>query len=234
MAVAFLLAVLFIAKFAGPSILRLYVEAGMGNVGNQPIFSTVPQEEIVNPQIASNYLAELTPYNYPDMEILLPKKFSVTKETKTRAYYKKRKIKDRGDVIYILCKNPNFFTGLFPLLQKQGINNNYDFVKYTLGAKTQGIKNTTDAFFAIMKSVFTPDMGDQKNLKILKFSLADKKGFITYNLANQTNYFDCNLTDNQGNFFKVYIKDTGVTLDLEKVFTIISTIKKLPGEEIAH
>ncbi|MCU0652477.1 MAG: hypothetical protein MUC39_06010 [Candidatus Omnitrophica bacterium] len=233
-AVVLLLAILFIAKASGPSILRLYVESGMGGVEKQPIFSTIPQEELNDPAVNAIYLTGLTLYHYPDLEILLPKKFGVVKQTQKKIYYKKWKSKDKGAMIYISCKKPDFFTNLFPRVKKQGINNNYAFIKSTMYAQAKEIKNTNDAFFTIMKSIFTPDMGKQDNLKIIKFTLAGKKGFLTYNLGLLDNYFDCNFTDKEGNFFKVYFKDKGANLDLEKVFTVISTVKKLGGEEIVH
>jgi len=232
--VVIILAIIFIAKFAGSSILRLYVETGMGGVERQPIFRTIPQEELIEPSLDNAYLAELIPYNYPDLKILLPKKFCVIKQTQKRIYYKKWKSKDKGEAIYILCKKPDFFINLFPRVIKEGIRGNYAFIQSTMNARPKEIKTANDAFFTIMKSIFTPDMGKQDNLKIISFILGNKKGFITYNLGKEDNYFDCNFTDAEGNFFKVYIKDRGAELDLEKVFTIISTAKKLQGEEIVH
>ena len=76
-----------------------------------------------------------------------------------------------------------------------------------------------------MKSVFTPDIGCQSTAKMIKFQFKDYKGFINYQLCRPDNYFDCNVFDVNGNFFKVYIKDVGAQLDLNKVFAIISTLK---------
>ncbi len=76
-----------------------------------------------------------------------------------------------------------------------------------------------------MKSIFTPDIGNQHIAKMIKFKIGDKKGFINYNMAKPINYFDCNVLDEKGNFFKVYIKDKGARLDLNNVFAIISTLK---------
>jgi hypothetical protein len=92
-------------------------------------------------------------------------------------------------------------------------------------AQQDQINNIADAFFVIMKSVFTPDVGNQNNAKMIKFQFADFKGFINYFMAKPDNYFDCNVFDADGNFFKVYIKDIGASLDLNNVFAIISTLK---------
>ena len=86
-------------------------------------------------------------------------------------------------------------------------------------------ENISDAFFIIMKSVFTPDIGNQKIAKMIRFKIEDKDGFINYTMTKPDNYFDCNILDTKGNFFKVYIKDIGGRLDLNKVFAIISTVK---------
>ena len=75
-----------------------------------------------------------------------------------------------------------------------------------------------------MKSVFTPDIGDQKNVKIVKFKTADNKGFITYNFTASENYFDCDVIKDDDAFLKVYIKDKDRKLDLDKVIAIISTL----------
>lgn len=222
----FIFALIFVIKFAGPSILRLYVETGMGNCQKQPIFSIVPQEEINNPPINTEYLAELTQYNLPEIKINLPKNFTVVKQSVTKRFYKKRRPANKNAVVYLLYEKPDFFVNLFPqIVKKAGIKDDYEFLNYTLSAKTRDIKNIPDAFFSIMKSLFTPNMGDQKNLKIVKFTSLDKKGFITFNISKPENHFDCNFVDKKGNFFKLYIKDIPPTLDLNKVLTIISTVK---------
>ena len=76
-----------------------------------------------------------------------------------------------------------------------------------------------------MKSIFTPDVGNQSTAKMIKFQLNNLKGFINYSMAKPSNYFDCNVSDAAGNFFKLYIKDIGARLDLNNVFAIISTLK---------
>jgi hypothetical protein len=234
LAVILVLGILFLAKFAGPEILKTYVEIGMGGAYKQPVFSITAEEKIDNFPLDSTYLEELAPYKYPDMEVLLPKNFSVTKETKTKIYYKRIRVKDKNSAIYLLCKKPEFFIALFPRVKKAGVTSNYEFITKTLNSKTQDIKNTADAFFSIMKSIFTPDMGNQENLKIINFILSDKKGFITYNLTPEVNYFDCNFTDSRDYYLKIYIKDKPASLDLNKVLAIISTAKSKAGEEIAR
>ena len=93
-------------------------------------------------------------------------------------------------------------------------------------ARISETKNITDSFFVIMKSIFIPDLGEQGKVKMAQFALEDKKGFINYNLGRTESYFDCNVIDKEGNFFKVYIKDKGSTLDLEKLMAIISSVHK--------
>jgi hypothetical protein len=82
-----------------------------------------------------------------------------------------------------------------------------------------------DAFFVIMKAIFTPDIGDQKNVKIAKFNLPGGKGFITYNFDPSRNYFDCDVVFADDSFCKVYIKDKGKVLQMKDVAAIISTLK---------
>lgn len=224
--VFFVLGLLFVIKFAGPAILKLYVETGMGGCQNQPIFSIIPEEEINNPPVNTEYLAELTQYNLPEIKINLPKNFTVIKQSVIKRFYKRRKVTGKTAVAYLFCEKPNFFVNLFPqIVSKTGIKNDYEFLSYTMSAKTKDIKNIPDAFFSIMKSLFTPNMGDQQNLKIVKFNGSDKKGFITFNINKTENYFDCNFVDKEGGFFKLYLKDIPPALDLNKVLTIISTVK---------
>ena len=219
-----LLAILFIAKFGGPSILRLYVETGIGTCREIPILCMAPKEEITNPSINKDYILELLTYKFPKMIISVPKGFIVSQERIKKVYYKKRK--DSGAIIYLLSEEPNFFVNLFPQLNKQGIRDDYEFIKRTAYADLGGIKNLTDTFFVIMKSLFTPDVGNQNNLKMTQFTMPGKKGFINYNLSKSGNYFDCNVIDNNRIFFKIYIRDKEATLDLDKVMSIISTVEK--------
>lgn len=225
LAVFLLPAVLFIAKFGTPSILRLYVETGIGDCKKIPVLCMSPKEEIINPAINKDYISELLPYKFPKMIIYVPRGFTVSQERITKVYYKKRK--DNGAVIYLLSQEPNFFVNLFPKLAKQGIRDDYEFIKRTMYADLKGIKNLTDTFFVIMKSLFTPDVGDQKTLKMVQFAISQKRGFINYNLSASGNYFDCNVIDDSSDFFKIYIKDTLATLDLDKVLAIISTAERM-------
>jgi hypothetical protein len=160
------------------------------------------------------------------MSICTPQDFAVFKEMLEKVYYKKNKRKHGGNVIYLLHEEPDFFIHLFPQLTRRGVASDYEFIKRTMFAKSKDIKNLTDAFFVIMKSVFVPGLGDSKTAKMAQFTLTDKRGFINYNLSKSGNYFDCNMFDSARNFFKIYIKDKDASLDLDKVMTIISTVNK--------
>jgi hypothetical protein len=161
------------------------------------------------------------------MEIYLPKGFTVVKEKITKVYYKKKRRQEEKPAIYLLHEKPDFFVNLFPWIAKQGVYSDYVFLGRTMYAKLKNIENLTNAFFVIMKSIFTPNLGDQKNIKMVAFAFGEKKGFINYNLTPVANYFDCNIIVNQGDFFKVYIKDKDAKLDLSKVLAIACTVKKL-------
>ena len=223
--VLLLLGILFVAKFGGPSLLKMYIENGVGSCEKIPILCMQPEKEIIGLGVNKEYLAELIPYKSPKMSLAMPKGFSIVQETIKKVYYKKGKHKYAGSVIYLLYKEPGFFINLFPQIAKQGINDDYGFIKHTMFANSNAMKNLTDAFFVIMKGIFIPDLGDQKNVKMAEFLIADKKGFINYNLGDLENYFDCNIINEQGKFFKIYIKDKGGSLDLNKVLTIISTAR---------
>jgi hypothetical protein len=218
-----LAAVLFVAKFAGPSFLRLYIEAGIGGCRKIPIFCMAPSEEISVAEINRAYLAELIPHRFRKVEISAPKGFSVIQEMIKQVYYKRQKRPHSGAVIYLLYKEPDFFAELFPQAKKQGVKDNYDFIRRVMFARVKNIANLTDAFFVIMKGVFIPDLGEQKSATMAQVILPGKRGFINYNFAKGINYFDCNIIGQEGDFFKIYIKDRGAQLDLEKVLAIIST-----------
>lgn len=225
--VVLLFALLFVMQFGGPSILRLYIETGIGNCRKIPILCMTPQEEIVQLDINKEYFAELHPYKFPKMTIAVPTGFDVIQETIKKVYYKKKKGRHPGAAVYLLYEPPNFFIDLFPQLKKQRINDNYAFIKNVMYAKLKDIKNVTDTFYVIIKSVFTPDLGDQNKVKMVQFKLADKKGFINYNMGSPDNYFDCNVVSNEGVFFKIYIRDKGATLDLDEVLAIISMTDRI-------
>ncbi len=215
---------LFVAKFAGPGILRLYVESGIGNCQKTPIFCMAPTEENNTPEINQEYAKELLPYKFSKMSIKIPAGFSVYQETVKKVYYKKMKRPHKEAVIYLLYEAPNFFVDLFPNVKKQGIRDNYEFIKRVMYAGLEDIEDMTDVFFMIMKGIFIQDLGDQTNVTMARFNLADKRGFINYNLDESDNYFDCNVINKQGDFFKIYIKDRGANLNLDKVLAIISTV----------
>jgi len=223
--IVLLLAILFVIKFGGPPILKLYIQTGIGDCQKIPILCMAPQETIINPRIDKEYISELLPYKFPKIAVYIPKGFTVVQENITKVYYKKRKRQQSDATIYLLRQEPNFFINLFPQSTKQGIKDDYEFMRRTMYAKLSQIKNLNDAFFVIVKSIFTPDLGNQKNVKMAQFVIGDKKGFINYNLTKPDNYFDCNVINNEGDFFKVYIKDRQAKLDLDKVLAIISTVK---------
>ncbi len=226
-AVVLIFALFFLIKFGGPSLLRAYVQTGVGSCQKIPVLCLSPETKIVNPLIDQDYKSGLLLYKFPKMQIYLPKGFNVTQEEMKKFYYTKGARKLSGSAIYLLYEKPGFFPELFPQLIKRGVSDNYIFISRTLAAETARIQNLTDAFFAIMKTIFTPNLGDQKNIKMIKFVMPDYRGYITYNLGEKQNYFNCDIIDNEGGFFKVYIKDKQGILDLTKVFTIISTAEEL-------
>lgn len=216
-------ALAFVIKFGGPQLLRAYIANGIGSCQKVPLLCRVPQEEILNPKINAEFIKTLIPYKFSDMEILLPRGFKVVKQEFTKVYYKKKKEKDNNSVIYLLYEPKDFFVNLTPQIRANGINSDYEFFKRTMYARLPEIKNLLDAFFVVIKSIFIPNLRDQHSVVMAKFITADKKGFINYNLSPSGNYFDFNMVDTKGNFFKVYIKDLNTQLDLDKAFSIIST-----------
>lgn len=219
--------ILFIITFGGPAILRLYVQSGMGNCQKIPILCIRPQPEVINPSINEAYLFGLPYCEMTEVQICTPKEFKVVKQKLTKRYPKNEKSKTKEPVIYLLYEKPGFFVNLFPQLKKQGINSDYEFIRRMMSANLDGINNFIDAFFVIMKGIFTPDLGDQYDVKIISFKTEKFSGFISYNLGFNKNYYDCNVFDAEGNFFKIYIKDFDKLLDLNKVFSIISSLKKV-------
>jgi len=219
-----IIALAFIIKFAGPNILKQYIGYGIGNCKTTPILCMQPEEKIFTPQIDSEYLDTLIPHAFPKMSVSVPKGFTLIQELIKKQYYKK-KPKNNKAVIFLLIQEPGAFIKLYPDVKKQGINDNAEFMRRLMYANFEGIGNITDAFFVIMKSVFTPDVGNQSTAKMIRFKIKDLNGYINYTMAKPNNYFDCNVLDSNGNFFKVYIKDVGARLDLNNVFAIISTVK---------
>jgi len=223
-AVLLIIALAFVIKFAGPNILRQYISYGIGNCKTTPILCMQPEERIFTPLVDSEYLDTLIPHTFPKMSVSVPKGFTLIQELIKKRYYKKRHSNNRA-VINLLIQEPGAFIKLYPNVQKQGVKDNYEFISRLMYANLESVENITDAFFLIMKSVFTPDIGNQSTAKMIKFQLPGLKGFINYSMAKPDNYFDCNVSDEAGNFFKVYIKDVGAHLDLNNVFAVISTLK---------
>jgi len=220
------LTVLFLLKFSRPTILRLYIETGIGTCQKIPVFCMAPSEQLINPHINKDYILQLIPYKTLKIKMYTPKGFAVVQERIKKVYYKSKKRTYGEPIMYLLFEEPNFFVTLFPQIQKQGVKDDYEFIRRTFYAKEKEVKTLTDVFFVIMKSIFVPNLGDEKNIKMAEFSISDKRGFINYNISGKDNYFDCNIFNKRGAFFKIYIKDKGAKLDLEKVLTIISTIRE--------
>ena len=225
-AILLVLAILFLIKFAGASLLKLYVQVGVGDCQKNPVLCLAPDTEITNPAIGQSYQNQLILYRFPKMQISLPKGFNVMQEEIKKFYYTKGVRKYAGPVIYMFYQEPGFFIKLFPQVEKLGIATNYVFIGRTMYAQSAKIKTLTDTFFTILKTIFTPNLGDQENIKMVKFFLPEHKGYITYNLGLKENYFACDVIDSEDGYFKIYIKDKDGMLDLEKVFTIIATAKK--------
>jgi hypothetical protein len=226
-AIVLAIALVFVIKFAGPRILRQYISYGIGDCRNIPILCMEPEEKLTSPEEDPLYLAQLVPQEFSRMSLSCPKGFTLIQELTRRPYYKKNKHLDKGSTIYLLYQEPGAFLKLYPDVRKQGVTDNYVFIERLMRAKMNKVNNIPDAFFVIMKSIFTPDIGNQSNAKMVRFRLHNKRGFINYNLAYPDNYFDCSVIDERDNFFKIYIKDKGSRLDLNKVFTIISTARPI-------
>lgn len=214
----------FIVKFGGPALLKFYVRSGIGDCQKIPILCKMPTEKIINPVINKDFIEELLPHSLAKIEIKIPEGFTVIQEKVKKVYYKKRKREHHDAVVYLFYQESNFFTNLFPQLKNKGIQNDYEFIKRVMHANFEGIKDVTDAFFVIMKGIFIPDLGSQQDIKMIELASNDKMVFINYNFSATGNYFDCNIVNQRGDFFKIYIRDKDKKLDLEKVFAIISTV----------
>jgi hypothetical protein len=214
----------FVVRFAGKRILQQYISYGIGNCRTIPILCMQPEEKALTPEVDKEYLDTLVPQRFPKLSVSVPKGFNVVQELITRKYYKRRKTENNA-VIYLLRQQPEAFVKLYPDVRKFGINNNYEFIRRIMYANLKKMNGVEDAFFIIMKSIITPDIGPQNVCKMIAFELGEKKGFVNYTMSRTNNYFDCSVFDPQGNFFKIYIRDPGSRLDLNKVFTIISSLK---------
>lgn len=222
----FLAGLLFVAHFAGPLILRRYIETGIGTSKQIPILCKSPSAEILHRQVNKEYRSQLLPYQLPGMLGYFPKGFNITLEVYKRDFYKKHKTLAQASAIYLLREDKDFFLNLFPILKKQGIADDYDFINHTLCARLNTIISLQDAFFVIMKSIFIPDLGDQAKVTLSRFAVENMSGFISYNTTGDVNYFDAIFFNRAGTFFRVYIKDKEKELDLDKAFTIISTLRE--------
>lgn len=231
-ALVFFFASYFAVRLAGPIILKGYIETGIGSCEKIPILCAFPAEEITLAEnsINTDYIKKLLVYDSPKISALLPPAFNVVQERIKKTYYNRKKRQHTEAVIYLLYEEPNFFPHLFPRLKSAGVTGNYEFLKRTMFARLREIKNLNDAFFVIMKGIFIPGLGEQKNVIMGQFDIAGKKAFINYNLEKADNYFDCNLINESGDFFKIYIKDKGAALTLENVLMILSTVKKGKAE----
>ncbi|RKY31073.1 MAG: hypothetical protein DRP74_05670 [Candidatus Omnitrophota bacterium] len=221
------LAIIYVLKFASDSVLKTYIEIGIGNCKNLPLLCKSPDSEIINPQINPVYIKKLQPFKLDEIEICAPQNFTVIKEKIRKAYYKKERdsADANRDTIYLLYEGPGFFMNLFPRLKQRGVKDDYEFLTRTMYAQTNKISGFTDTFFVIIKSIFIPNLGNFEKVVMLKYSAADKKGYINYSLDRAGNYFDCNLIDAEEHFFKIYIINKSADLSLEDVFSIISTIR---------
>lgn len=222
-AVILVLAIFIIAKLAGGEILKLYVKAGVGDCKEVPFLCMAPGEATLVMQPDKIFESELIPHKFPEVSIRTPRGFSVVQQTIKRVYYKRKKNKQFTTVIYVLGKRANFFLDLYPQVKKDGVNSDYEFINRLMSANVEKIKNLYDAFFVIMKGIFTPDLGNPQSVTMVRFSIENIKGFCNYNLEAKKHYFDFNMFDNLGNFYKVYIKDEEGLLDLNKAMTVAST-----------
>ncbi|MCU0665904.1 MAG: hypothetical protein MUF05_02265 [Candidatus Omnitrophica bacterium] len=215
----------FIAIFAGPKLLQMYVRAGLGNGKDQPVFSMSIEGKIQAPVPNQSYIDQLKQFQVENVKISVPKEFTVVKQTSTKRYYKKWHKPENKAIIYVVHQPKDFFIRLYPEVKKDAVVNDYQFIRRTMQAKISEVKNLHDAFFLIIKTIFTPDVGEQENLKIMEFASAGKKGFVTYNLSKKGGYFNFNFIGEKADYFGVYIKDIPPTLDLNKALDIISTIE---------
>jgi len=222
--VVFAFSIAFVIKFGAPRLLRAYIQTGIGDCSKIPILCMNPEETKIDFAVDKNCIRESLPLEFPKTRICVPKGFKVVQELVKKPYYKKRKPYTAEPVIYIIHQPPDFFAKLFPQVKAIGVDNNFKFMHSLMYARETQINNLTDAFFVILKSIFTPDLGDQRYVKMIQFKFEGRDYFINYNLTGPFNFFDCSIIAKDGEFFKVYIKDTRKELDLDKVFSIISTI----------
>lgn len=225
-AVVAVLALAYIGKYGGPELLKFYIRSGIGDCVKIPILCMKPSESISGVMVDSASVARLIPAEFPSLTISLPEGFTGVEEKIRKVYYRSARRKKANAVMYLLYRPPGFFVELFPRLKNQGVTTDYEFIKRAMNARVDEIGSVTGAFFVIMKGIFIPDLGSQHAVTMAEFELADgKKGFVNYNFSDEGRYFDCNIIDLQGHFFKIYIKDKEGVLTLDDVLAVASTVK---------
>jgi hypothetical protein len=215
----------YVAIMGGPNLLKLYVSTGIGDCKKIPILCMSPVEKIT-PQASKKCLRDFLPYSFSKIQVCLPDGFKVTYELTKKALYKKKINKQNKSFAYLLYEEPGFFITLFPQSKKAGVRDNYEFIKRVMYANPNTIKNLNDAFFVIMKSIFIPDLGDQKEVKMMQVEIGDKRGFLSYNIGKDAVYFECSLVNSKDQFFKIYVRDKTRQFNFEKIFAVISTLDK--------
>ncbi|MDD5196400.1 MAG: hypothetical protein WC937_03465 [Candidatus Omnitrophota bacterium] len=218
------LAAAFVIQFALPQVLRAYIQTGIGSCSSIPILCMAPEDTQAVFKKDGQYAQELIPLEFPKTKLSVPKGFKVVEELVKKPYYKKKGPRTAEAVIYILYEPADFFIKLFPQVKEAGIKDNYAFMRSLMSAQETKVNNINDAFFVILKSIFTPNLGDQRDVKMIQFKSEGQSYFINYNLSGAINFFDCSIITQSGDFFKIYIKDTGKVLDLNKAFTIASGV----------
>ncbi|MBP7217128.1 MAG: hypothetical protein KBA46_07605, partial [Candidatus Omnitrophica bacterium] len=208
--VSLALVVVFVIKFAGPRFLRLYIRQGIGTCESIPNLCMAPTM-IEAPEVDKSFADSLVRFKFPNLAISAPKRFRVIQQRLSKTFYQTNHQQYKGDVIYFLYQPPDFFIDLYPHLRKEGVENDYIFVRRLMHANSNTVRNLVDTFFVIMKGIFTPSLGSASQITMVEFKDKKLKGFISYALDPKGNYFDCNVFDNEGHYFKVYIKDKSAT-----------------------
>lgn len=218
-----LASIALVIKFQGPLFLRMYIRFGVGDCAKIPILCMTPGERVISESLDHQEREDFIVHDFPNMSIRVPRGFTVVQREIKRVYYKKNKHIGKGAIIYLLYREPGSFMSLYPQLKGSGVDSDYEFFRRLMFADERKIKSINDAFFVIMKGIFTPDLGDQREVRMAALNLEELSGYINYNIEGDQNYYDCNIFDSQGNYFKIYIRDTKAMLDLDKVLAIIST-----------
>lgn len=218
----------FVAKFAGPELLKSYIASGIGTCQQNPVLCIVPEQEKLHFTSDKAFQSTLVPFRMPGVELYAPRRFTVIKERIKKVYYKRQRRVHKGQSIYVLSQPPDFFLDLFPQYRARGIQDDHQFFSRVMHAQLSAIEGTSDAFFVVIKSLFTAGLGEeQSGVKIVEFEGEGKKGFIAYNKSAGVNYFDCNIFTQDRQFFKLFVRDESLELGLQDVLTIISTVRKI-------